>query len=96
MGAEQQQSTDDDFECNQRDRRTEAEDYRTTDLLDRAAAIKSELGKNIDKLWEGLDSSLGKTHPIIDDKPESINEDIRINQPASEPPKTAKNHHRER
>ena len=131
MGEEQQQSTDDDIECDQRDRCTETEDYRTTDLLDRAAEIRSELGGNIEKLWRGLKGGVAETEDyrttdlldraaeirselggntkklgqglkggvakdrsIIDNESESINEDIRINQPASEPTRTAKNQHR--
>ena len=94
MGEEQQQSTDDDIECDQRDRCTETEDYRTTDLLDRAAEIRSELGGNTKKLGQGLKGGVAKDRSIIDNESESINEDIRINQPASEPTRTAKNQHR--
>jgi hypothetical protein len=74
----------------------ETEDYRTTDLLDRDAEIKSELGRNIKKLGQGLEGGVAKDHSIIDNESESINEDIRINQPASEPTRTAKNQHRGR
>ena len=96
MGAEQQQSLGDDIECGDGDRQAQRQDFATTDLLNRAAQIKSELGRNIEKLWQGLEGGVAKDHPIIDDKPESINEYIPVHQPASERTRTTKNQGRGR
>ncbi len=96
MGTEQQQSTGDDIECSQRDRLTEAGDYRTIDLLNRAAEIKSELRENIDKLWEGLDGHIAKDSPAINNESESVGGHIPVKQSASESTRTAKKQGRTR
>lgn len=96
MGTEQQQSTGNDIECSQCDRRAETGDYRTIDLLNRAAEIKSELRENIDKLWEGLDRYITKDSPTINNESESVGEHIPVNQSAPESTRTAKKQGRSR